>query len=80
MRTQALNGTNEPAQAAQPADRDIISSSELLKKIPVSPRTLGNWRKRGLIPAIKLPGTSRVLFHWPSVQEALRRRQTAVAA
>ena len=56
------------------AQSPIIDSKELLKRIPVSGRTLGKWVKEGYIPFIRPPGSRRLLFHWPDVEEALRRR------
>ena len=53
----------------------FITKDELLLRLPVCKRTLQEWLRRGLIPFIKLPGTRRVLFSWPDVQNALLRNQ-----
>ena len=54
----------------------FINEKHLLSLIPVSRRTLFEWRERGKIPCVRLPGSRRVLFHFPSVQAALLRLQT----
>lgn len=54
----------------------FVTTDELLKKIPISRRTLTNWRHRKLIPYIKLPGTRRVLFDFESVRAALLRMES----
>jgi predicted site-specific integrase-resolvase len=53
----------------------FITSRDLLARIPISRRTLFEWRSTGKIPFVRLHG-SKVLFHWPSVEQALLRRQT----
>lgn len=58
----------EPEQASE-----ILTQRELLRRLPVSRRTMNNWRDRGLIPTIQLGG--KLLFHWKSVQAALLRHQ-----
>ncbi len=45
----------------------------MLQNLPVSRGTLFAWRKSGKIPHIRLKG--RVLYHLPSVREALLRLQ-----
>ena len=55
-------------------NRDFINERELLERIPISRRTLFNWREQGVIPSVKI-GAGRVIFHWPSVQQALLRQQ-----
>jgi hypothetical protein len=42
--------------------------------LPISRRTLFNWRMTGKIPCVRLGGR-RILFHWPSVEAALLRYQ-----
>ena len=66
---------NLPATYSHRDVREIIDESEALRRVPVSRRTWFDWKKRRLIPYIKLPGSRRTLFHWPSVQEALLRQQ-----
>jgi hypothetical protein len=64
------DGDNEP-----PAEAGFIDEKELLRRVPVSRRTLFGWRESGKIPCVRLPGSRRVLFHWPSVEAALLRLQ-----
>ena len=52
----------------------FIDEKQLLARLPVSRRTLFNWRATGKIPSVRLGGR-RVLFHWPSVEAALLRKQ-----
>jgi predicted DNA-binding transcriptional regulator AlpA len=60
---------NPPAPSAA-----FINEKELLKRLPVSRRTLFSWRTKGKIPSVRLGGR-RILFHWPSVEAALLRMQ-----
>jgi predicted site-specific integrase-resolvase len=69
------NTTKTPAPEAGRNDKDFITVAELLKRVPISRRCLWLWRKKGRIPAIKLPGCKKVLFHWPTVVAALQRYQ-----
>jgi predicted site-specific integrase-resolvase len=50
----------------------------LLARLPISRRTLFNWRTTGKIPCVRLGGR-RILFHWPSVEAALLRYQNPPA-
>jgi len=54
-----------PSQQATPGAAGFIDEKELLKRLPVSRRTLFEWRETGKIPCVRLPGGRRVLFHWP---------------
>jgi hypothetical protein len=50
-----------------------MDEKQLLAKLPISRRTLGNWKTAGVIPYIKIG--RRCLYDWTSVQGALLRRQ-----
>ena len=50
----------------------FIGNDELLKRLPVSIGTLQNWRRAGKLPFVKLSGR-RVLYHWPTVEQAILR-------
>ena len=52
----------------------FINQKQLLARLPISRRTLFNWRTTGKIPCVRLGGC-RILFHWPSVEAALLRHQ-----
>jgi hypothetical protein len=52
----------------------FIDQKQLLARLPISRRTLFNWRMTGKIPCVRLGGR-RILFHWPSVEAALLRHQ-----
>jgi hypothetical protein len=76
--TQLETKPNEPKSehnAAQPITAGFIDEKELLTRLPVSRRTLWQWRATGKIPCVRVPGGRRVLFHWPSVEAALLRKQ-----
>lgn len=54
----------------------VIDESSLLNRVPFSKRTLFNLRTTGKLPYIKLG--RRILYHLPTVEEALRRQQRNV--
>lgn len=62
---------------AQPNAAGFINEKELLRRLPVSRRTIFAWRKSGKLPCVLFYGR-RVLFHWPSVEAALLRQQRGV--
>jgi hypothetical protein len=66
-------------QTAPPCDAGFIDEKQLLARLPVSRRTLFNWRTSGKIPCVRLGGR-RILFHWPSVEAALLRQQKGAGA
>jgi predicted site-specific integrase-resolvase len=66
--------SKEPLPNAPSSETAFIDEKELLNRIPVSRRTLFSWRETGKIPCVRLGGR-RVLFHWPSVEAALLRKQ-----
>ena len=72
------NMTDTTTTKHRRARRSFIDEKELLKRLPVSRRTLFAWRESGKIPCVRLPGGRRVLFHWPSVEAALLRKQKGV--
>jgi hypothetical protein len=58
------------------SDQDFkafLDEKQILARIPISRRTLFNWRASGKIPFVRLG--RRNLFHWPSVEQALLRQQ-----
>ncbi|MGO8767053.1 MAG: helix-turn-helix transcriptional regulator [Limisphaerales bacterium] len=68
-------GNNENPATVQPSvEAGFINEKQLLSRLPVSRRTLFNWRNSGKIPCVRLGGR-RILFHWPSVEAALLRHQ-----
>jgi hypothetical protein len=61
-------------QSQTPAgETGFIDEKRLLARLPVSRRTLGNWKAKGILPYIKIG--RRCLYDWTSVQGALLRRQ-----
>lgn len=62
-------------QITAPAREDgFLSEVQLLRRLPISRRTLYVWRLAGKIPFVHVGGR-RILFHWPSVEAALLRMQ-----
>jgi predicted DNA-binding transcriptional regulator AlpA len=62
--------THDPAQR-------LLTTPELLTRLPISRRTLATHVARGLLPCVRIG--RRVLWHWPSVEAALLRRQREAA-
>ena len=68
------------ACAGEPASKDarevpeFVTQETLLTLVPISRRTVFDWRKKGKLPAIQI--SDKLLFHWPSVRDALLRQQT----
>ena len=56
-----------------PEREAFLDEKQILTRLPVSRRTLFNWRASGKIPHVKIG--RRNLFHWPSVEAALLRQQ-----
>ena len=56
------------------SESGFIDQKQFLARLPISRRTLFNWRTTGKIPCVRLGGR-RILFHWPSVEAALLRHQ-----
>jgi hypothetical protein len=54
---------------------DWLTEIEILKRIPVCRRTIKDWRDAGTLPYVRLPGSRRVIYHWPTVEGALLRHQ-----
>jgi len=57
-----------------PGEAGFIDEKQLLVRLPVSRRTLFNWRHSGKLPFVNLGGR-RNLYHYPSVEAALLRMQ-----
>jgi predicted site-specific integrase-resolvase len=66
---------NKAIQELPLHDGGFLSEIQILPRLGVSRRTLANWRTRGLIPYVRLPGSRRILFDWDSVKAALMRQQ-----
>jgi hypothetical protein len=64
----------QPGTPPNPVPAGLIDEPEILKRVPVSRRTWGNWKAKGIVPFIRIG--RRCLYHWPSVEAALLRRQT----
>jgi hypothetical protein len=51
----------------------FLDEKQLLARLPISRRTLGNWKIKGWLPHIKIG--RRCLYDWDNVHSALLRRQ-----
>jgi hypothetical protein len=59
-------------------ERGFLTTSELQKTVlPLSRRSIFEWRKKGIIPSIQIG--SKVLYHAASVERALLARQNGGA-
>jgi len=68
-----LNGGMDDLTENASGERAFMDEKQLLTKLPISRRTLGNWKATGILPYIKIG--RRCLYDWASVQGALLRRQ-----
>jgi excisionase family DNA binding protein len=66
-----IKQTAPTGEGVTPAGLDFIDEKQLLARLPVSRRTIHNWRRAGKIPSIKIG--RRILFCWENVADALRR-------
>lgn len=62
-----------PPEYAPRDVRAFIDEMELLRRIPVSRRTIFNWRQAGKIPFVAIG--KRIIFHWETVERAILRMQ-----
>ena len=53
--------------------KTFLDEKEMLRRLPISRRTLFNWRESGKIPVVKIG--RRCLYHFPSIEAALLRMQ-----
>src|SRR5437660_1505636 len=67
------NGNGGESNRTTSAETGFIDEKQLLAKLPISRRTLGNWKAKGFLPYIKIG--RRCLYDWASVQGALLRQQ-----
>jgi len=72
------NGNRADQNQTPAGGAGFINQKQLLARLPISRRTLFNWRTTGKIPCVRLGGR-RILFHWPSVEAALLRHQNPAA-
>jgi hypothetical protein len=64
----------DTSQQTAPAETPgFIDERTALTRVPVSRRTWGNWKVKGIIPFVRIG--RRCLYHWPSVEQALLRQQ-----
>jgi hypothetical protein len=68
------NGIRAEQNQTPAGEPCFLDQKQLLARLPISRRTLFNWRTPGKIPCVQLGGR-RILFHWPSVEAALLRHQ-----
>jgi hypothetical protein len=54
---------------------EIINTEELCKRLDLSEPTLISWRKKKIIPFIRV-GSSMIRYNWPKVIEALEKKNS----
>ena len=54
-------------------DRQFLTNSQLQEILPLSRRSIFEWRRKGILPSIQVG--SKILYHRESVIAALLRRQ-----
>jgi hypothetical protein len=59
-------------------DRQFLTNSQLQEILPLSRRSIFEWRRKGVLPSIRVG--SKVLYHRESVIAALLRRQNGGVA
>ena len=67
-------GTGEQPKLPATNDTEFVVAGELCRRIGLGRGALREHMKSGLIPYIQL-GSRKYHFHWPTVREALLRRQ-----
>lgn len=82
LEAEASNSQSAAAPLAAPIrePKEFITFEQLCERVPYSPRKLRDDIKAEHIPSIRLPGDRRLIFHWPSVQNALLRQQRGFQA
>ena len=63
----AIRGAANDSQSA--LYQTLFTQRELAERFRVSQSTIINWRNRGLLRYLKLPGSSRVLYPVDAIQE-----------
>jgi hypothetical protein len=61
---------------APPSEAGFIDEKEVLRRLPISRRSLFNHRKAGKIAFMRLG--DRVIYHWPTIEQNLLRQQKGV--
>jgi len=58
-------------------DRQFLTTRQIQEILPLSRRSIFEWRRKGILPAIQIG--SKILYHRESVIAALLRRQNGGA-
>jgi hypothetical protein len=70
------NATGNTKLAVKPQphdDRQFLTNSQLQEILPLSRRSIFEWRRKGILPSIQVG--SKILYHRESVIAALLRQQ-----
>lgn len=79
MKNSVPAAADAPGPAVLQSERPFLTTSQLQKNhLPLSRRSIYDWRMKGIIPSVQVGG--KILFHWPSVEAALLRRQNGGVA
>jgi hypothetical protein len=73
----AVAETPQPAVIPHDA-RQFLTTAQLQEILPLSRRSIFEWRRKGILPSIQVG--AKILFHGPSVEAALLRRQSGGVA
>ena len=69
--TKIIAQSTEPAPHEVKTDDGLLTKHQIALRAGVSMRTIESWMAKKLIPHIKIRKTVR--FHWPDVEQALKR-------
>lgn len=58
-----------------PTDTEFLTPTEVAGLFRVTTATVTNWRRRGLIQAIRTPGTKRLLFRREDIAALLTENE-----
>ena len=76
MSTTTTDKTTVPeAVSAKSLGSTFIDLKELKRRLPLCERTLREYTRTKKMPSIRLPGSRRFLYHWPSIESWLLRNQ-----
>jgi hypothetical protein len=79
MQHEQIASRGEPKTIKETPSNDLplgfTDFDGLRAAVPLSERTLRSEIKKGRLPAIRMPGGRRLLFHLPSIEKSLLRFQ-----
>lgn len=70
-----MQDASKPTAPSTNLSGGFFGFQQLCSEVPLSPRTLRQLIKDEILPAIRVKGGRRLIFHGPSVERALLRFQ-----